>query len=167
MGDDALGDLFDRLDAAAEDLREHGVIVRGMQGDGRRLEVEVIAPDLETARRVMADRYGEAVVVDYLGPDETATARTPWARYELEAPDRLRVFFVLTAAARWLDRVEVAETDQTVTITVFEGFEVGGAEKMPGVPERSEVVALQRALGDRQVRDGSCHRDAPSGTLPP
>jgi hypothetical protein len=168
MGDGAREDLMDRIDADDRDLRAHGVITRAMwSGDDGRLVVEVIAPDLDTAARVMSARYGEAVTVDYLGPDETASEPIPWRGYRLEAADLVRVFFKRTALARWLDRVEVTETADSVTVTVFEGYSVGGSEKMPGVPEQGEVVALQRTLGGRPVLDGSRPLDAPRGTLPP
>lgn len=80
----------------------------------------------------------------------------PWEAIEVLGPRRLRVLFWTVAEECYgLDRVEVEETDHTVTITLFEG-RVPEAEVCIEIAVAKAVdVRLDTRLGDRSIEDGA------------
>lgn len=79
-----------------------------------------------------------------------------WDRDEPEAPKRIRVeFYGGVEACEGLDHVEVEETDETVSITLFTG-RVREAEVCIEIAVRkATTVKLRSPLGEREILDGA------------
>jgi hypothetical protein len=94
-------------------------------------------------------------------PDAHATGLRPlrWDRAE-GSGNELRIHYTTTGAAGCsaLGRVQVVETETAVTVTLLVGqlpdADCGGATAQVAAPFVT-TVALQSALGSRQVRDGA------------
>jgi hypothetical protein len=80
----------------------------------------------------------------------------PWEEVEVLGPRRLRVLFWSGVEECYgLDRVEVEESDEDVTITLFEG-RVPEAEVCIEIAVAKAVdVRLEARLGDRAIADGA------------
>lgn len=94
-------------------------------------------------------------------PDARATGLRPvrWDRAEGSGRE-LRIHYTATGSAgcNALGRVQVVETETAVTVTLLVGrlpeADCGGATAQVAAPFVT-TVALQSALGSRQVRDGT------------
>lgn len=139
-----------------ETLAEAGIEWRGCGTDeiGNRVTLEAIAPDREAAARVVAERYGSAVELDYLGPDATVVEPQPWQLYSLEGL-ALTVHYHTNATYEPAG-ARLVETDDEVRVTVLERVPVGSV-KLPGAT-RQETVTLREPLGERPVVDGHAGR---------
>jgi hypothetical protein len=97
---------------------------------------------------------GDADPADY----ESRLVAAGWERWE-PSPDGVRITWV--TGLQPLERVEVAETERHVTITLWERhpprFREDGSPSLPHAVrlERSTDVALRAPLGERRVMNGS------------
>lgn len=95
-------------------------------------------------------------------PDRRAVDLRPvrWTRAEGEGGRRLDIHYATTGKGECniLGRVDVAETEQAVTVTVLlgrlPGTDCSGAQPQIAAPAVT-VVTLPNSLGTRTVRDGA------------
>jgi hypothetical protein len=153
-----LDELADRIEEEAEALEALGVTWMGGGTDvtTNRLEVEVLASDAETARRIIEDRYGPAVAVEWLGSDEWMVVPVPWQLWSLDSSALKLTVHYLTGGGRRFHRGEATESDTDVTVELFETA-FAGAHTANAVV-REATVELERPLGARRVIDGATGR---------
>lgn len=96
-----LNELHERIWDEEAELVAAGVIPKGSSLDDElgHVEVEVVAPDAETAQSIMGQRYGEAVVCEWLGPSEAAREAEPWQAWTLDRTNKKLTVHCLTFKA--------------------------------------------------------------------
>jgi hypothetical protein len=151
--------IGDRVEEDEEALAAAGVNWMGIGIDevANRVTVEVVAPDAQTARSVLNDRYGPAVECEWLGSTDTDVTKVPWQLWSADADDRrLTVHYNVLAAAEF-DRVVLDEDDRQVRVTLFVREPVGTAKAIGAIREAS--VELSAPVGGRRVIDGTTGRE--------
>jgi hypothetical protein len=122
------------------------------------LRVGVVGVGEERVREAVAQRLGDAVEVDVLGP----VPRRIWPRrcvgYMEREPGRLQVRYVVRGDEH-VDDILVAEDDSAVVVFATVCTSVAGEEGE--LMEGPWHVYLDQPLGDRTVIDGTCGRVVP------
>jgi hypothetical protein len=114
--------------------------------------LEVAAPDPEYARVLLRERYGDRLVVEWLGPEPMPEVPEPWHSFDVLGEQDLLLHYY-TALHTEQSRVAVEETPTQVTLTAYEREWVGGVKPLPVA--RAVPVHLSTPLGDRKVVDGA------------
>lgn len=159
-------DVRERLDALheriwedEEELAAAGVKMKGSSVDAEcgRVEVEVVAADAETAQSILTQRYGDAVVCEWLGPSEAALEAEPWQAWTLDRTKKKLIVHCLTFKAYEVERAEHMEDEDSVTVLLYMRKPVSSVKLQAG--EHAATVELSAPLGDRRVFDGATGRE--------
>lgn len=130
--------------------------VIGTDQKGNVVRVGAFAPDADAARRLLADRYGDAVRLRWLGRDKERVEGQQWQRWSVdETGRRLTVHYLALAVGRF-ERVEHDEAAGEVRVTVYERVPAG-VRSLAGTTREATVV-LAAPLGGRRVVDGTTGR---------
>jgi hypothetical protein len=149
----APGDLVALILSDSEELEALDIwVATGGDAGGNVVWLEVAAPDPEYARELLRERYGDRLVVEWLGPEPMPEVPQPWNSFEVLGERDLLLRY-RTGLHTEQARVAIEETPTRVTLTAYEREWVGGVKPLP-VP-RAVPVHLGAPLGDRKVVDGA------------
>lgn len=93
------------------------------------------------------------------GPEGTEVKPVPWQLWSSDSEGTRLTVHYFTNRGYEFDRVDQAETERTVTITVFERPPVGTL-RLAGVVRRASLI-LDKPVGDRAVVDGATGEERP------
>jgi len=131
----------------------------GVLEDHNVVEVLAMGPDEAAVAEWLADRYGDAVRLRWLGSSEPEIGPVPWHVWRPSADDRVVTVRYRTNSAYTFDHAEAQESADAVRITVFEsqprGFITMAAQ------DRSADVRLREPVGARRVIDTATGRVRP------
>jgi hypothetical protein len=151
-----LQDIIERVWKDRDELAADGIHVLGSHHDERHgawIEFEVVTTDAVKARRVLRERYSELIRLQVIGSSLTEDVVTPWQSYRTEASDRKISVSYATSGYHRDARLEVAESPDSVTLTLIERRSVGAYG--PVLEYREEEARLGTPLGGREVIDGA------------
>jgi hypothetical protein len=149
----APGDLVELILSDSEELEALEIwVVTGGDGGGNVVWLEVAAPDPEYARELLRERYGDRLVVEWLGPEPMPEVPEPWHSFDVLGEQGLLLHYHAFLGTEQ-SRVAIVETPTQVTLTAYEREWIGGV-KLLAVP-RAVPVHLSAPLGDRKVVDGA------------
>jgi hypothetical protein len=149
----APGDLVELILSNSEELEALDIwVATGGDAGGNVVWLEVAAPNPEYARKLLRERYGDRLVVDWLGPEPMPEVPQPWHSFEVLGEQDLLLHYH-TFLHTEQSRVAIEETPTQVTLTAYERQWVGGVKPL-AVP-RVVPVHLSAPLGDRKVVDGA------------
>jgi hypothetical protein len=148
--------VMDRLDRDHDELEALGIRMDAFGPDvvENVVVVDALVDHPDRARRLLAERYGDAVRASLATPDQLVEA-VAWQLYDEPEPGHVTVRYAANAAYV-LERVDVDETADAIRITVH--------ERAPGVVStlagttRTATVELSGPVGDRPVIDGATGR---------
>jgi hypothetical protein len=127
-------------------------VATGGDAGGNVVLLEVAAPDPKYARNLLRERYGDRLVVDWLGPEPMPEVPEPWRSFDVLGEQDLLLHYH-TGLHTEQSRVAIEETPTQVTLTAYEREWVGGVKPLPVA--RAVPVHLSAPLGDRKVVDGA------------
>jgi hypothetical protein len=155
--------LVDRLMQDSEELENLGihVFVAGVDPKRNLAAIELVAPDGDVATATLRERYGEPLVVEYMGSELTVVEPVAWDSFSIDAGGCILIVHYLTHPSYDVDRVEHSEDDQTIRVTVFERMSVGPVSAV--AVTRTTSVHLQRPVGARRVIDGATGEERGQG----
>jgi hypothetical protein len=157
--------IEDRIDADTPQLTDAGLRLESVWSKPERgvVEVYVIGGSDESAvAELFAGRYGEAVVVVWLGPRPHREVAHPFASWTSEG-HRIRVFFALDHNGQRPGKARVErETDEHIVIALSRLEPVGRKTLIGGFAAHQADVELRAPVGSRAVVDASAGVARPS-----
>jgi hypothetical protein len=154
--------LQERISDDGDLLASLGIDLLGMGLDGRRGQVYVqyAAADPDAAAELLRDRYGEALgrgALDLHGSSQTSDVQTrEWQLYSTDVTDiEITVHSIVNPTIPF-ERIEAAEDDDEVRVTVFERQPRGQIHQP--VSADSATIKLERPVAGRRVIDGATGR---------
>ena len=150
--------ISDRIADESDELAALGVqwMASGVGAEANRVEVEVVAADAESARRILEGRYGPVIAVEWLGTEAWGLEKVPWQLWAVDRTGRNLTVHYSTLRAYEFERADLTEDEHEVIVDVFERAFQGG-HRLIGAT-REATVELERPLGDRRVIDGTTGR---------
>jgi hypothetical protein len=161
---------FPRLEAIIErvwDDREelatdgiHLLVSRYDERNGGWIELGVVTTDANEAQRVLRERYSDLIRVEVIGTSLTEDVATPWRSYRTDASQRTVYVRYATSGYHRGARVDVAESSDSVTITLIETRSVGPYGPVGAYREEEARLenAARRPGRDRRSRYCKHHR---------
>ena len=150
-----LSSLQRRIAADRAELAQEGLYVSStLLAPDTRLRLRVIAPDSDRAEALLRSRYGDAIRVDYLGPDRFVVEPSRWQGcYAIEPDGRTLTVSYRTNCCYELERVDHSANEREIRVTILErkpvDFETQAACK------RRLTIQLEAPLGARAIIDAA------------
>lgn len=156
---DGLFDFAQALDGVAAFMAEWDV-------EAGVVSLGAATPDPDALRVALAERYGDAVVLEWAGPDDHVPRPTPFDRWTLAEDDRTITVYWLGGVAEPLP-LKFRETPDAVEVLLQE-LSFVGASVAVGIGRRQTGV-LPTPLAGRDIIDGALrsehHDDVSAGRV--
>lgn len=157
--------LADQIWGSEEELRAAGLelLGEGPMPDEELgvVDVQCVGLDRERALRVLRERFGPRIRVDWLGPEDHRPVARAFGTWTAEGRE-LTVFYGIDRNGERERSCAVVEDADAVTVTVTIGRPVGGGTLIGGYRLCQARLVLAAPLADRPVIDGSTGRERPS-----